>query len=65
MKKILISFTLFVAFSFSLSAQMVLQAKIDGLSQYEDVYRAKLNKSGEKLRVSSFSETLKIKVTII
>ena len=51
MKKILISFTLFVAFSFSLSAQMVLQAKITGLGQYDNVQRNKLNKSGEKFLI--------------
>ena len=51
MKKILISFTLFVAFSFSLSAQMVLQAKFTGLGQYDNIRREKLNKSGEKFSI--------------
>ena len=53
MKKILISFALFIAFSSSLSAQLVLQAKFTGLYEYANIQRKKLNKSGEKFSIYS------------
>ena len=61
MKKILFSLTLFVAFSFSLSAQMVWETNFTDLGQSVSFNRENLNKAGEKF-VNSYYDKKALKI---